>query len=430
MNTMKSLFIILITFISINAFAQRMVPAPVQDTAIVLLGGTAHLGNGTVINNSAIGFENGKITFVADASTIKIDKTKSKVIDCTGKQIYPGIIAANTIMGLQEIELVRATLDYAEIGSYNPNVRSLIAYNADSKVIPTVRSNGVLLCQVVPQGGVISGSSSVMQMDAWNWEDAQVKANDGIHLNWPSYFSYNFNNGEGSVGVSDHYDDDVLKLRDYFNQAKAWSETTVHPETNIQFDAMSGLFNATKTLYIHCDYEKEILNAIQFASDFHLHMVIVGGRDSYLCTDALKQNNVAVILGAPHSLPGGDDVDVDQPYKTAFELQKAGVLYCLSLYGSWQQRNLMFMAGTTAAHGITSEQALMSITGNTAKILGLNNYGTLETGKQASIIISSGDVLDMKTQQITMAFIDGRQIDLDNSQKDLFEIYKDKYGIK
>ena len=208
MNSMKSLIILIITFISISSFAQRMVPAPVQDTAIVLLGGTAHLGNGTVINNSAIGFENGKITFVADASTIKIDKSKSKVIDCTGKQIYPGIIAANTIMGLQEIELVRATLDYAEVGSYNPNVRSLIAYNADSKVIPTVRSNGILLCQVVPQGGVISGSSSVMQMDAWNWEDAQVKADDGIHLNWPSYFSYNFNNGEGSVGVSDHYDDD------------------------------------------------------------------------------------------------------------------------------------------------------------------------------------------------------------------------------
>lgn len=411
--------------------AQRIAPAPKQDSAIVLLGGTAHLGNGQIIENSAIGFENGKITFVADATVIRFDRTKVKIIDCGGKQIYPGIIAPNTILGLQEIEAARATLDYAEVGNYNPNVRSLIAYNTDSKVIPTVRSNGVLLAQVTPVGGVLSGSSSIMQLDAWNWEDAQVKADDGIHLNWPSYFSFNFNDGAGSIGVNEDYNTQVLQLRNYFDQAKSYLLDANHDKTNLQFMAMEGLFKGTATLFIHADNVKEILNAIQFAVDYKMKMVIVGGRDAYMCTDELKQNNVAVILGAPHSLPGSDDADIDQPYKTAYELQKAGVLYCLSLYGSWQQRNLMFMAGTTAAYGLTPEQALQSITYNTAKILGIDNlYGTLEEGKEANIIISDGDVLDMKTQKITMAFIDGRMIDLDNSQKDLFEIYKDKYGIK
>lgn len=431
MNFYKLLSTSVFLLIAISSYAQRIVPAPVQDSAIVLLGGTAHLGNGEVIENSAIGFENGKITFVADATVIRFDRTKVKIIDCGGKQIYPGIIAANTILGLQEIEAARATLDYYEIGEYNPSIRSLIAYNADSKVIPTIRSNGVLLSQVVPMGGVISGTSSIMQLDAWNWEDAEVKTDDGMHLNWPSYFSFQFTEGGvGSVAVSDKYDEQVMQIRNYFNEAKSWLAQPNHSETNIQFDAMKGVFDGSKTLFIHCDYVKEILNAVQFANDFKCHLVIVGGCDSYLCTDVLKQNNVAVILGAPHSLPGNDDADVDQPYKTAYELNKAGVLYCLSLYGSWQQRNLMFMAGTTAAYGLTPEQALMSITSNTAKILNLPNYGTLEEGKQANIIISDGDILDMKTQKVIMAFIDGRMIDLDNSQKEMFEIYKDKYDIK
>ncbi len=168
------------------AAAQNPVPAPPQKGAILIVGAVAHLGNGQIIQNSAVAFEAGKLTLVADATTIRLDRSKyAKIFDASGKHLYPGFIASDTRLGLVEIEAVRATVDFAETSNYNPNARSIVAYNTDSQVLPTVRSNGVLTAQVSPAGGVISGSSSIVQLDAWNWEDAAYRSDDGIHLNWP-----------------------------------------------------------------------------------------------------------------------------------------------------------------------------------------------------------------------------------------------------
>jgi imidazolonepropionase-like amidohydrolase len=175
---------------------------------------------------------------------------------------------------------------------------------------------------------------------------------------------------------------------------------------------------------------KEMLIAIDFAKEFDLDVTIVGGADSWQIADLLKQNNISVILTQPHSLPIMQDDDVDQPYKTAAQLQKAGVLYCLSNEGFWQQRNLGFEAGTAAAYGLTKEEALSAVTINAAKILGIDKLtGTLEAGKDANIAVSNGDMLDMKSSVITQAFIQGREINLDNKQKQLSEKYHKKYGI-
>ena len=431
-KTLKNFFLSLI-FISViitGAFAQRIAPVPAQQNPIAISGGTIHVGNGQVIENGVIVFAAGKIIYAGTGAGAP-PMANMQMINVQGKQVYPGIIAPNTTLGLDEIGAARATNDYAETGTYNPGVRSLVAYNTDSKAIPTLRSNGILLAQVVPQSGIISGASSIMQLDAWNWEDAQYKADDGIHLNWPSYFNFQFTDNVATTSVSDQYAKQVMEIRQYFLQAKSYNEEASHAERNINFEAMNGLFNSSKTLFIHCDYVKEIINAVQFAKDFKLKVVIVGGRDSYMCTDVLKENNVAVILGTPHSLPGGDDVEVELPYETAHLLYNAGVKYCLSIGSYWPNRNLPFVAGTTAAFGISKEDALKSITGSTAEILGIaGRTGTIEAGKDANIIISTGDVLDMKTSNIEYAFIQGRQINLDNSQKQLYEIYMKKYGLK
>lgn len=150
-------------------------PAAPQDGKIYLTNATIHLGNGKVLQNATIGFDDGKIFFMEENPSIKTDATMGKVIDCTGKHIYPGIISTNTVIGLNEIEAVRATNDNAEVGAFNPNVRAIVSYNTDSRVTPTLRSNGVLYAQVAPQGGYVSGTSAVVQLDAWNWEDAAVK---------------------------------------------------------------------------------------------------------------------------------------------------------------------------------------------------------------------------------------------------------------
>jgi hypothetical protein len=172
------------------------------------------VGDGKVIENAYVVFENGKITDVFSASDIKTEATLGKVIDVTGKQIYPGVISLNSILGLVEIEAARATDDQAEVGSSNADARAIISYNTDSRVTPTVRSNGVLYAQIVPQGGRLSGTSAVVQLDAWNWEDAAVKAEDGIFISWPGMYKAKYSEGvfEG-YELNKDYDKNVQELK-------------------------------------------------------------------------------------------------------------------------------------------------------------------------------------------------------------------------
>jgi imidazolonepropionase-like amidohydrolase len=428
---MKHKFILLSFMLAgLSAFAQMQVPGKKQDALIVLMNGRAHIGNGQVIENSAIGFENGKIIFVGDATTMRLDLSKAKVIDVYGKEVYPGLISANTHIGLREIEMVRATNDFSEVGTFNPCVRTIISYNTDSKVTPTIRSNGVLLAQIVPQGGIISGQSSVVQLDAWNWEDAAYKTDEGIHLQWPSYFKYQFDeNGDATVSQNKNYQQEVDLIKKYVLDAKAYC-SVVHIEKDLQSEAMCGLFNGSKKLYIHASLATEINAAVLFAKDMNVPCVIVGGRESWKCTRLLKENNVPVILHRNQALPPSADDDYDIAYKTPYLLESAGVLYCNSTDNFWQERNLPFNASQPVPYGLKPEEALKSITLNAAKILGIEHVtGTLESGKDANIVVSDGDILDMKSNKVVYAFIQGRQVDLNNKQKDLYEIYMKKYGL-
>lgn len=401
------------------------------------MNGIAHLGNGEIIENSVIGFENGKFILVADAKTVKIDRTKyDTIISVEGKHIYPGFISVNSTLGLTEIDAVRATRDFNDVGDINPHVRSEIAFNAESKIIPTVRSNGVLLAQATPRGGLISGTSSIMELDGWNWEDAVYKKDDGIHLNWPAMFQGSGWWAEpGQTKKNEKNKEQILSLKKFFEDAKAYSNLANHEEKNLRFEAMRGIFDGSKTLFIHTDFVREIIQAVTFARDYEVKKtVIVGGYDSWRVADMLKENNIAVILRRVHELPVREDEDTDLPFKIPALLQKAGVLFCLDNSGDMEAmntRNLPFYAGTAAAYGLTKEQGLMAITSNTAKILGIDEtVGTLEQGKDATFVISSGDALDMRTNNIEYAFIRGKSIDLDNHQKALYRKYQEKYQEK
>ena len=229
-------------------------------------------------------------------------------------------------------------------------------------------------------------------------------------------------------GAMDHIDE----VRTFFREAKAYFEESKHEHTNLKFEAVKGLFDKTQTFFVHCELVKEMMIAVEFAKEFGFRTVIVGGSDSWKITDYLKQNNIAVILNQMHTLPNMQDDDVDLPYKLPFLLQQAGVSYCISDQDEENRyRNLPFNAGVAVAYGLTKEQALQAITLNAAKILGIDNRtGTLENNKDANIVVSDGDILDIKTNNVIYAFIQGRQINLDNKQKQLYEKYKYKYGIK
>lgn len=437
---MKKIFIYIAAFVAfLDAGAQETVyPAPKQTGTTVITNGTVHVGNGQVIQNASIVITDGKIVSVGTNLSIPAGAT---VVNAEGKQVYPGLILPVSNLGLVEISAVRATNDVQEIGELNPNVRSIVAYNTDSKVINTLKSSGILLANVAPQGGLISGSSSVVQLDAWNWEDAAYKTDNGIHFNMPSLIARprGFGGGGGAGGPQQPQIDPVKqgleqvdRIKSFFKEAQAYQKEGSHQETNLKFESVKGLFDKSQKLYVHANTVKQMLVALDFVKEFNFDVVIVGASDSWQIADLLKQNNVSVVLNQMHSLPTIEDDDVDQPYKTAAMLQKAGVLFAINDEdGQTRGRNLSYNAGTAATYGLTKEQALQAITLNAAKVLGIaDKTGSIEAGKDANIVIVTGDILDMSKSTVTDAFIQGRKVDLTDKQKQLNEKYKTKYGLK
>lgn len=412
--------------------AQRSIPAPEQTRSVLITKGTVHVGDGRTIDEGAVGFRNGVIDFVGYAygATAKYDTT----IEASGQHIYPGFIAADTRLGLEEIGMVRASVDKQDVGSMEPELRSITAYSVDSRVIPTVRSNGVLLAQIAPEGVMISGSSSIVQLDAWDNDAATMLADDGVFLNWPSAYDR-----KGWWAEPDETDKKKLEERKtklgtmtaFFQKAKAYSQDLSPSTIDQRLFAMRGLFLGGKTLFIRADAARDITEAVQFAkAQGVLRTVIVGGYDAWRVADLLRESKVDVVLRRLHSLPLRPEDDVDLPFRIPSLLKERGVRFCLGNAGDHEVvglRNIPFLAGTASAYGLTSEEALRTITLDAAAVLGIDNRcGSLTVGKDATVIVSTGDALDMRTNNIVHAFIEGRRIVLDDHQKQLYRMYKDR----
>ncbi|MCX2582917.1 amidohydrolase family protein [Pedobacter sp. MR22-3] len=421
---------------SLMCIAQANIsPAKKQSKTIAISGATVHVGNGTIIENGTIIFSNGKIVSVT--ANGQVPQGDVAQISANGKHIYPGFIAATTNLGLTEIEAVKATLDFQEIGDFNAHIRSIVAYNTDSKVPATLRSNGVLMAQPTPQGGIISGSSSVVQLDAWNWEDAALRKDDAMHMTWP--VTPRFRGGFGGFGrpqlspeaLAERTASSINQLNSFFAEAKAYADLGKPEVINTRFEAMKRVFSGEEKLFITADSQKDIVAAVNFAKKYGITPVITGADEAYLVIDFLKENNISLVVKQPHALPNNNDDDVNMPYKNAAILANAGLNVSLSIDGYWQQRNLPFMAGTVTAWGLDKEKALSTITLNAAKVMGVDKTtGSIETGKDATFFISAGDALDMRTNKVEQAFIQGRDINLDNLHKQLDKKFSDKYAAE
>ena len=419
---------------SINqAISQSPVVAPAQKKAVILKGGTIHTGTGDVIENGTVVFDAGKISFVGKSSDYKSLIADADVIDVAGKQVYPGLIFPATSLGLVEIGSgVDVATDNREIGDLNPNVRAIVAYNTDSHVIPVLRSNGILLAQIIPVGSLLPGTSSVVQLDAWNWMDAAYKADNGIQLVWPAK-SAPARRGGGYFmapqNASSTYDKNVEALEDIFTDAVAYSAVEKPKDANLRLESLRGLFDGSKILFIRSTEPKGIIAAISFAKRHGVKKMVLTEADesAWEVREFLKENNIPVLLDDPLSLPKYDYSDTKMPYKLAALFKKEGILVGLT-YSKQAYGNLPFAAGETAAYGLTREEALQTVTLNTAKILGIDQMtGSIEKGKDANIVVSTGDILDMSTNNIEYAFITGRNISLDNKHKQLYRRFQAKY---
>lgn len=422
MNRLRVLIVFLMCFTS-SFFGQKT----------LLVNGFLHVGNGNVMPTAAIGIVDGKIVSVKNAMTTKYDEADwDTIINIDGQHVYPGFVAPNSTLGLTEIDAVRATRDYQDVGEFNPHVRTQIAFNAESNVIETVLTNGVLFSQATPRGGTISGTSSVMFLAGWNWEDATILMDDGIHVNWPSATS-----GGGwwaepaPKSINKDYANQKNNIEDFFQMALAYS---VSKEVTFdqRLEAMKDCFKGKKRVFFHAGEMQQLLDIIEFCEKYTINFpVIIGGHDAYLLGARLKDSRIPIMLERVHRLPELEDEPVDLPYKLPFLLNQQGILFCLQNQGDMEAmnaRNLPFQAGTAMAYGLSEEEAIMSISLATCKILGIDDkYGSIEVGKSATLFVSQGNALDMRTNKVTLIMRDGKLIAITNFQEDLYNKYKKKY---
>lgn len=430
---MRNALSIVVTSLFITAIpvAMAWVPTPAPDQAepIAITNATIHVGDGSVINNGVLAFDQGVITYVGTDAN-RPEFFNHQLINLQGLHIYPGFVLPNTSLGLLEVANLRATDDVAETGDINASVRSAIAYNTDSELIPTFRFNGILTAGVTPDGGMISGRSSVFKLDGWNWEDSLLKADAAMHMNWPDRIRRQRNETTGVFENTDNpdYPYMIQMLNSLFQDARTYNGSPL----NLNLQAMQPLFTGESKLFIHANDARDIIASVQFASSYGVSdIVLVGGRDALKVKDLLIAESVAVIYESVHALPAQEWFDVDEQFKVPFQLHEAGIL--VGIGGGEtaldSQRNLPFFAGTAAGYGLERETALSMITSHNAEILGVDDrIGTLVSGKDATFFISSGDALDMRTNQLQEAFIQGRMIDLFGNQQALYQRFLERYS--
>lgn len=411
-----------------NICASPVIPGSPQEKPIAIQNATIHPVSSPAIENGMLLFEDGKIVAVGTKLELPDDV---QIVDGNGLHVYPGFINAGGQLGLVEIDAVRASVDDAETGELNSNVKAQVVFNPDSELIPVTRSNGVLVSLSVPTGRLIAGQSALMQLDGWTWEDMTVASPVGLHIYWPSLRpSRNWWAAKGSD--ANEPDRQLKTLRDFFQKAQRYCESVpVDAEvTDVRLDAMRVVFDQSVPLVVHADSVGEIRSAVAFCVEFKVRMILHGGMDAAVCAKLLKDRDVPVIVGSVHRLPSVRSDAFDSAYSLPSRLEQAGVRYCIAgvgRFGASNLRNLPYHAGTAVAYGTDLDEAIRAVTLYPAEILGVSDrLGSLEEGKDATLFLCNGNPLDTNSS-VEMAYVQGKKLSLISRHTELFRKYQAKY---
>tara|TARA_B100000401_G_scaffold323793_1_gene224394 strand:- start:185 stop:1507 length:1323 start_codon:yes stop_codon:yes gene_type:complete len=432
---MSRLIVILMIFSTI--YGNNQIPGTDQKRPILLRGGTLHTVTGDVLEEHDLLFAEGKIITIDEQIQ---PSPETDVLDIYGKHVIPGFIAGYTRIGLTEISAVKQTNDHSETGEINPNVRANVAYNPDSDLIPVTRSNGVLVINSAPSSGRIPGQSSVMMMDGWTWEDATLKHPTALNINWPSMrFDFRKNAKKKEKEQREEYNKSlremdllVRNVRAYHHRKNAKERKAEHKQkTDLRLESMIPFIVFKNPIHIKANDVRQIEAAVKWSNKHDLNIVIVGGRDAWMITEILVENNIPIIILGVQTTPRRRFEPIHTPYKIPSMLQKAGVHFCISLDPGYPMdghvRTLPDEAMRAASWGLTKDQALRAITLSAAEILGIDDHvGSLDLGKDATFFISENEPLTQNNHPIK-AYIKGREIDLSDRQKNLWNKYKEKY---
>lgn len=409
------------------------VPGAPQSRPIAMIGGTVHPVSGPEIPNGIVLFDAGRI--VAVGTDVAIPPTAER-LDVSGKHVYPGLFESHSRLGLTEWASVRAMNDFAETGDINPNVTAGVAVNPESSLIPVTRANGVLLALSAPAGGLISGCSTVLQLDGWTNEELALLPVAGLQVSWPSISPPlrlpGVDSGARPGGGGDA-NAALQRLRQFFDQARAYiaavDSEQVEQAFDLRLEAMRPVLDRSIPMVVAADSLGQIESAVAFAVEQNVRLVIFGGYDAPHAAELLKQHQISVIVSGVHRMPLRDDA-YDGAYTLPERLRAAGIDFCIS--GSarsetYNARNLAYHAATAVAYGLPADKALESITLAPARIFGLQDrVGSLDPGKDATLIVTDGDPLETTTQ-VEQAFIQGRSVQLTSLHTRLRDKYLEKY---
>ncbi len=426
--------VIMVFMVLATGTASDQIPAPPQKRPIAITNTTIHTVTGHIVENGTIVFDGGRITAIGTDVAIP---EGAEIISAPGRHVYPGLISPDTYIGLTEIGAVRSTVDRSETGEINPNVRAERAVNPESELIPVTRANGITLMVTSPSGGLISGMSAVMMMDGWTYEDMTFKAPAALYVEWPSMKIAPSPPAKKSEDEQKkEREATIQKVTDAFLDARAYmiakdAETAKgipYHDVDARWEAMIPVLQRTIPVVVRADEIRQIEAAVAWATALNIRLIIAGGYDSWMVADLLKAANVPVVVGGIHSLPLHRFDAYDYPFALPAKLYNEGVAFAIaSAEEAPHERNLPYHAATAAAYGLPRDEALKAITLYPAQIFGIaDRVGSLETGKDATLIVTTGDPLDIRSQ-VEMQFIQGRKIDLTSRHTMLYDKYREKY---
>lgn len=410
--------------------ASDQIPGATQTRPILIQNATIHRVDAAVIKRGSVLFVDGQITAVGKQVSAP---ENAKVIDGSGKHVYPGLIESMTDLGLREVAAVEVTVDRTEKGENNPNVRSWVAVNPDSELIPVARAGGVLLAHVSPGGRWIRGQTAVMQLDGWTAKEMNLKAPAGMSIDW----SWMMPTDKDAKKQAKKRNEKLKELDELLERAKRYGDAEdAVPDsiaTDLRLESLLPVIRGQLPMYVQCDRQDAIESAVAYAASRGLRLVIYGGYDAAACAALLRQYDVPVIVSGTYRLPLYRHDAYDAAYTLPARLKDAGVMFAIAGEGpgypggSSNARNLPYHAGCAVAYGLSREEAVRSITLSAAEILGIQDrVGSITTGKDASLIVCDGDILETETH-VEMAFLQGRKVDLTSRHTMLFDKYRTKY---
>jgi imidazolonepropionase-like amidohydrolase len=363
-------------------------------------------------------------------------------VDLGNLEVFPGLIATTTILGLVEIEGVRATRDTTEVGEFTPDVHAWVAVNPDSELIPVARANGITHAQVVPLGGVVSGHSAVIALSGWTIEDLAVQRSAALHVFWPSFgldttprsAARNPNAWKSLEDQTRERDNRIRSIDAFFTEAQAYRRwKDAHPDAPVAspvpaWEAMLPFLRGQYPLFLHADELRQIRSAVEWTARRQFKAVLAGGRDAWHLADLLAKHQIPVAYEHVFTLPPRDTDPFDVQFHAPKILAQAGVQVAFaggtSRFGGSNLRNLPYDAAQAVAYGLSADQALRGLTLYPAEILGLaQRLGSIEPGKDATFFAATGHILDIRSQ-VKRMWIQGNETSLDSRHTRLYDRYR------